>query len=382
MQFSSIPGKREVKDHLITEIRSGRLPHLHLFHGREGSGELLMALAFAQYLMCENRGEQDSCGTCNSCVKAQTLAHPDLHLSFPVIKEKTAFSSDHMAEWRDAVLENPFLTNTDWMRILKAENKQGIISTDECRKIIRDLTLKSFENEHKVLVLWLPEYFSRGGQTGNTLLKFLEEPTPNTHIVLVTNAMDQLLATIISRSQIVQIPDFEDEEISSYLGTVREVSPERAKEAAFLADGNMNKAIKLSSDQEVSAAQQFERWMSLCKSSKNQPLMDFSDELAGLGRERLKDFLIQCIGILREFNALHHVPEHRMRIPGELTDFRRKFASFIDHECVAEMYENLNDAAYHIGQYANARIELFQLSLALRRSLQKQNHRKKQGVAS
>lgn len=382
MKFSSIPGKEAVKLHLISEVTSGRLPHLHLFHGREGSGELAMALAFTQFVMCEDKRENDSCGTCSSCVKVEALAHPDLHLSFPVIKEKTAFSADHIGEWRTAFKNDPYLTNTDWMRALKAENKQGIISSAECRRIIRDLTLKTFENKHKLLVLWLPEFFSQGGGTGNTLLKFLEEPAPDTHIIMVTNALDQLLATIVSRAQLVQIPYFEDEEISRYLSEVYEMDPVKAEEAAFLAEGNMNKALKLNSGQEISASDRFERWMGLVKSNKNQPLINFSDELATLGRERLKDFLVQCIGILREYNTLHYVPDHRMRIPGQVTDFRQKFASFIGHECVAEMYELLNDAAYHISQYANARIELFQLSLALRRSLQKQNHRKKQGLAS
>jgi DNA polymerase III subunit delta' len=198
MQFKDVIGQQEVKQHLVEMVQHNRLSHALLFLGREGSGALPLAIAFAQYIVCQKANAKpqpagpslfgepepvaapvamnDSCGVCPSCTKAHALVHPDIHFSYPVVTKKAGtppLSTDYVAEWREFIQQYPYGNVYDWLQFIGAENKQGNITAQECNDIMRKLNLKSFESGYKILVLWMPEYL---GKEGNKLLKLIEEP--------------------------------------------------------------------------------------------------------------------------------------------------------------------------------------------------------------
>ncbi|HYH56417.1 MAG TPA: hypothetical protein VD772_07385, partial [Anseongella sp.] len=262
MQFREITGQQAVKKQLVQSAREGRVSHAQLFAGPEGSGALPLAIAYAQYLSCDSQQEEDACGNCISCKKYQKLAHPDLHFSFPFIaQKKDTVSLDYSSEWRDALLEQPYLTLEQWMKRLNAENKQPNINIAECHSIIQRLSLKPFESEFKVLIIWLPEYLR---EVGNSLLKLIEEPSGKTLFLLVSEQPDQLLATLLSRTQLVRIPRLPEEEIVQYLVEAGETEPEIARQTARLSNGNLAAAIELSAGERSSYGAFFIDWMRLC----------------------------------------------------------------------------------------------------------------------
>ena len=83
MKFKNIIGQQAIKEALISTVTGGRMPHAQLFLGAKGSGKLALAMAFAQYVLCDNKAETDACGRCRNCIKASKLIHPDIHFSYP-----------------------------------------------------------------------------------------------------------------------------------------------------------------------------------------------------------------------------------------------------------------------------------------------------------
>ncbi|RZK65896.1 MAG: hypothetical protein EOO92_25830, partial [Pedobacter sp.] len=237
MQFKDVVGQEDIKVHLINTVKSDRISHAQLFLGPEGSGSLALAFAYAQFISCENKQETDSCGECASCRKYQKLIHPDLHFSYPFFakhKEDTALT--FIEEWRKAFLANPYLSLDEWREQLSADNKQANINIAECHSIIQKLSLKPFESEYKVLIMWLPEFLEK---EGNSLLKIIEEPSHKTLFLLVAQNQDQLLNTILSRTQIVKVPKQKNQDVCEFLTTKHQVSEDKAKQIAYLSNGNL-----------------------------------------------------------------------------------------------------------------------------------------------
>lgn len=250
MQFEQVIGRADTKKHLKELVFQNRLSHALLFLGREGSGALPMALAFAQYILCERVNgsaksasglslfeeaaalqpsvmRQDSCGVCAACRKVEKMIHPDLHFSYPALKKGSGhdrvLSTDYISEWREFVLNHPYQSVYDWIDFLKSSatakidtpaNKQGNITVHECDDIIRKLSLKPFESDHKILIMWMPEFL---GKEGNRLLKLIEEPPPNTIFIFVAEDENLILPTIRSRTQLVKIPPPSNEDVENYL---------------------------------------------------------------------------------------------------------------------------------------------------------------------
>ncbi|MBV8390171.1 MAG: hypothetical protein JO080_10265, partial [Mucilaginibacter sp.] len=230
MQFKHIAGQQVVKQRLINTVKDNRVSHAQLFLGPEGSGSLALAVAYAQYLSCEDRQPDDSCGVCASCRKYQKLMHPDLHFSYPFFaKDKNDTALTFIEQWREAFLANPYLSLDVWRSYLDAENKQANINIAECHQIIKKLSLKPFESQYKILILWLPEYLDK---EGNSLLKIIEEPQPNTLFLLVAQNQDQILNTILSRTQLVKIPAPGYDEIKEFLMSRHHQTEEAAAEVA------------------------------------------------------------------------------------------------------------------------------------------------------
>src|SRR6195952_3583859 len=243
MQFKHIVGQDAIKQRLLNSVKENRVSHAQLFLGPGGSGSLPLAVAYAQYLSCEDKQADDSCGICSSCRKYQKLMHPDLHFSYPFFaKHKDDTALTFIEEWREAFLASPYLSLDTWRGYLDAENKQANINIAECHQIIKKLSFKPFESEYKILILWLPEYLDK---EGNSLLKIIEEPQPNTLFLLVAQSQDQILNTILSRTQLVKIPALGYDDIKDDLVANHHQTEMAASEIAYLSNGNMTEALTM-----------------------------------------------------------------------------------------------------------------------------------------
>ena len=368
MRFQDIPGLDEVKNKLIEAVKVDHVAHAQLFLGAEGSANLPMALAFAAYLNCENKQENDACGECSSCVKQAKHIHPDVHFVFPTaatpkIKREDATSEKFLKEWRDYLLKSPYGNVSDWSFHFGWENKQLLIPRQESRNIITNLSLKAFEGKYKVMLIWLPELMNSNAANG--ILKVLEEPPEKTIFLMVSNDENKLLTTIRSRVQLMKIPSFTDENILSTVSKVEGVSTERAQEITYLAEGNMREALHLVQGGQDAMGVQFKQWMRLCFTYDFQALVKMTDEFQSGGKEFQKGLLNTGSKVMRD--ALIHgfgVSELE-RIPDAEKDFVANFSKVFNAEKVAEVIPKIEEANYHIERNANPKILFLDLSLAI-----------------
>jgi DNA polymerase III subunit delta' len=374
MQFSEIPGLLEVKAALINSVKNNHVAHAQLFAGVEGAAALPLALAYATYINCLERVEGDSCGQCSSCSKYNKLIHPDLHVIFPVATNKTVTkdpTSDlFFKDWREAILNNPFLSFNDWMELIDAENKQLRIGVEESRNVVKKISMKAFEAEYKVVIIWLPE--TMGSEGANALLKSLEEPPAKTLFLLVTAKQERLLTTIISRTQRVQVRLFNDAEIKEYLVEKRGIGEAQAKRVTYLADGNMHEAIQLLSDEDHDYESKIRDWFRACYSSKLQDMIRMSEEFAGLPRELQKSLLQYGLGIFRDSLMYKEVGTDLLRVD-ELSqdDMVQKFSNVIDFTKVLSLSKTLNEAHAEIERNINSKMVFMDTSFQLNKIFNK-----------
>jgi DNA polymerase-3 subunit delta' len=370
MLFKEIVGQESLQNRLIQTVRENRVSHAWLFFGPEGSGVLPLSLALAQYILCTNRGENDACGVCASCNKVNKYIHPDLHFSFPVNKtqgmdKETVVSDDFIADWRAFLLSQPYGRVTQWYDAIDLENKQGIINTDESKRLAGKLNLKPFESEYKVAIIWQPEKMN--DVASNKLLKLLEEPPPNTIFILAGENPDQLLTTIRSRCVQVKIPRISDSALSTALIEKHHISPDRATDIVRLVSGNYLRAIEILSEEEEAGSNftLFRNMMLLCHGKKIPEMIRFSDEMAGLTRERQKAFLEYGLRSIRENLALHFNTPEILYITSEEQNFVSKFAKFITSENVEPIIHELSSAIIDIERNGNGRMIFLDMVLKL-----------------
>lgn len=363
MQFKDIVGQVEIKQHLINTVKENRISHARLFLGPDGSGSLAMAVAYAQYICCENPSDEDSCGVCPSCRKYSKLIHPDLHFSYPFFargKEETALT--YIEEWREAFLANPYLGLEEWRNQLEAENKQANINIAECHQIIKKLSLKPFESNYKVLIMWLPEYLDK---EGNALLKIIEEPPFNTLFLLVAENQDQILNTILSRTQLLKIPRVSDQEVKNFLLTKFSISEEEAARIAYLSDGSIRVAINLTSEETDNNFDLFTGWLRICYGNQGALAIDFAEQVSRMGRENQKNFLRYGVKLMREVIMLLGGAENLIHLPERGMQFVHKFSQKVDIPQVEAVVAELEKAHYHIERNANAKILFLDVSLQI-----------------
>ena len=363
MQFSDITGQKEIKDHLIQTVLENRVSHAQLFLGPEGSGSLLLALAYAQFISCQNRQANDSCGECSSCRKYRKLIHPDLHFSYPFFRGgEHEDSMPDQPEWRNLVLGNPYFNLDDWRLRLDAQNKQANINKAECMNILNRLTLKPFESEYKTMIVWLPEHL---GNEGNRLLKTLEEPADKTLIILVAQNQDQILNTIISRTQLVKIPRLKDEDISKFLVEKKGISEPKAASIAYLSEGNLTAALSFMHGEENDHLKMFQEWLQLSYRDNGNKIVDFTEKAAKLGRENQKNFLRYGINLIRESVLILSAAENLVHLPQAELEFITNFSKVINLAKAEAIVAELEKAHYHIERNANPKILFLDVSLQL-----------------
>ena len=371
MLFKDIPGQQAVKKRLINSVNEARISHAQLFLGPEGSGSLALALAYAQYISCLEKLPDDSCGKCSACTKYQKLIHPDLHFSYPFITKASAETSvNYIKEWRNAIAENPFMGIEQWMEYLDAENKQPNINIAECHAIIQKLVLKSFEAEYKIILIWLPEYL---GAAGNSLLKLIEEPPAKTLFILIAQNYEQILATILSRTQLIKIPKLADEELKAYL--IDNGCPqEKAGRIAYLANGNIAAAQQLLAEDDDDLESLFIQWFRLCYGRKGIEINDWIEQVANarFGRENQKSLLRFGLQVVRDCLMVNLDQTSIVKFESKHFELT-KLANTINFENAPLIIKGFEQAIYHIERNANPKIMFLDLSIQMMRNLQLKN---------
>jgi len=363
MQFKQIIGQEAVKQRLINTVKENRVSHAQLFLGPEGSGSLALAVAYAQYISCEDQQTDDSCGVCSSCRKYQKLAHPDLHFSYPFFaKESKDTSLTFIEQWREAFLANPYLGLDSWRSYLDAENKQANINIAECHQIIKKLSFKPFESAYKILILWLPEYLDK---EGNALLKIIEEPQPNTVFLLVAQNQDQILNTILSRTQLVKIPALGYNDIKNSLVTNNHQSELAASEIAYLSNGNMTEALAMLGQEDKGYHTLFVHWLRLCYGNKGPEIFPFVDRAAKLGRENQKNFLRYGVNFIRECCLIMAGAGSLVHLPPNELETAQKMTNVMSLAMAEAISSELEKAHYHVERNANPKILFLDVSLQI-----------------
>lgn len=366
MLFSEIFGLQDVKDKLIQSVRSDHLAHALLFLGREGSANLALALAFATYLNCTHRKSNDACGECPSCVKNAKFIHPDVHFAFPVtsIKEKKGkelISLNFLEEWRNFLIQDPYNNAVGWNNFLGGENKQLNISREESRQIIRNLSLKPFEGEYKIMLIWLPEYMHPS--SANAILKILEEPPQKTIFLLVSNDQSRLLSTILSRTQIVSIRPFSDDEIREMLIKQHFIDQHKAEQVTHLVDGNIQEALRLAREVEDDSHKIFRDWMRTCYKGDLTSMVRWSERFSSLNKAGQQTLFSYGLSIMRE-SLISISGEYKLsRIQGDELEFSKNLVKVLDTDKISQITEALNTGSYHLERNANPRILFLDLSI-------------------
>jgi DNA polymerase-3 subunit delta' len=380
MQFKDVIGQQQITQHLVEMVQQNRLSHALLFLGKEGSGALPLALSFAQFVVCQPSASPiiadlfggmsalevkpsfvlpDDLHLQQGFQRAEQMIHPDIHFAYPVIVKKTGDkpkSTDFISDWREFIKQSPYGNVYDWLQFIGADNKQGNITAEECNDIMRQLSLKSFESEYKILVLWMPEYL---GKEGNKLLKLIEEPPPNTLFILVAENEEQIIQTILSRCQLVKVPMLDSKEVEMALVERANTNPTTALQIAAICEGNYREALQLLQHNE-------EDWQSLLKEWLNSTLrggpiaqVKFTEDIAKLGREKQKQFLRFFSHLIEQSIRIKVLGTDSFAIADGQKEFAlrlNKIASVSQQQAIVE---ELDKAAYYIERNANGKM-LFQ----------------------
>jgi len=380
MLFKDVIGQEQVKQHLTEMVQQNRLSHALLFLGKEGSGALPLAMAFAQYVVSQPQPSPvvedlfggftaleatpsfvhpDEIQSQPAFQRAEQLIHPDLHFSYPVIPKKSGdkpVSTDYIQDWREFIKSYPYGNVYDWLQFIGAENKQGNITADECNDIMRKLNLKSFESEYKILLLWMPEYL---GKEGNKLLKLIEEPPPNTLFILVAENDEQILPTILSRCQLVKIPMLQIDEVEKALISRANAAPDTAHQIASICEGNYREALQLLQHAEEDWQSLLREWLNATLKGGPVSQIKFTEEVSKLGREKQKQFLRYFNHLLEQSIRIKVLGADNIALAGNEKDFAQRLNKIASVSQQRAIIEELDKASYYIERNANGKM-LFQ----------------------
>ena len=382
MLFKDILGQDHIKNYLITTANAGRIPHAQLFIGPEGSGTLPMAMAYAQYILCNNSDGENTTGNSACNLKFEHISHPDMHFVYPItstdeVKGDSVVSTNFLDQWRGFVKENPYGSLFDWYKKLEIPKKQGIISVKESAAINKNLSLKAYEGGYKVMIIWMADKMRT--DAANKLLKLLEEPPEKTIFILISESIDDLLQTIISRCQVVDFLALPEQVITDALIATHKVEANLAKKIAHQCEGNYNKALHLlhKDDDDSVFEEWFINWVRAAFKAKGNAsviadLIYWSTTIAKEGRETQKNFLQFCIQFFRQALLLNYQATDLVYLEPNFENFKlEKFAPFVHGNNIMDIFKELEDAMYHIERNGNSNIILTDLSIKLTRLLHK-----------
>ena len=381
MHFNKIIGHEHLKNHLLQSATAGRIPHAQLFVGPEGSGTLLTAIAYSEYILC-NTKDSENFGETTAChLKFNTFSHPDLHFIYPTVttdevKTKPK-STDFLTDWRKFLLEKPYGSIFDWYAILDVKNKQGEIRVEDAQEVLKSLSLKAYEGGYKIMIVWMADKMNIAAS--NKLLKLLEEPTEKTLFILVTENEEDIIQTIRSRCQVLHFSALSENAITESLIANENIEPKKAQKIAHKSQGNYNKALQFC--REINDDLPFEEWFvtwvrAAFRAKGNaaaiHDLILWSEQIAGLGRETQKKFLHFCIEMFRQALLLNYETEKLVYLETTVDKFSfEKFAPFVNGNNINDIFKEISDAIYHIERNGNAKIILTDLSIKLTRLIHK-----------
>jgi len=374
MQFSEIPGAESLAQTLTQAVARDHVAHAQMFLGAAGGTGLATAWAYAQYLLCQNRGEREACGKCSSCRMTQKLNHPDLHFVYPtsttkkVSKREAALSEAFLPEWREFLIQNPYRQVSEWAAKLEVQNKQMTIPVAESRQLIKKISVKSYMGSYKILILWAPEHMHPGA--ANSLLKALEEPPAKTIFLLVANDPGRIIGTILSRCQILRVLPLQSEEVRNFLAQ-KGATPERATELALIAGSNLALALERLGGQEDEYRPFFQQWMRLCFRPGYGELLKMGDNFSKMDKSHQQELLAYCIQIFRETAIHSHAGEELLQSDEPTRQFLANFSKIVSWEKVMELSPQLETARYHLERNANAKMLFTTLSIRMGRILRR-----------
>ncbi len=368
MLFSDLFIPEDIKQRLINAAKEGRVPHAQLIVGNEGWGGLSLALAYAQYLNCENPSSTDACGQCKACKKYQALAHPDLHFVFPVVKtpkNSKPYSSDFFAEWKNFVKSTRFHSLDEWLQFIGYENAQPSIYVHEAEEIITTLSYKAYEGRYKVMIIWKPEKMNIA--TANKLLKILEEPPENTVFLLISSDLEAILPTIKSRTQIIQLRPLSTTDLVNALRQEFPEAPDQdIQQAAKAASGDFITAKKFLI--ELTDAQQGEHFfdlfvemMRVAYSANPLKIIDTAEKLASLDKEKIKQFLAYSLHFLRQSLMINQNIKQISQLTQKELNFAEKFSHYIHNKNIEPLANEFTRAINDLVRNGNSRLIMLDL---------------------
>lgn len=368
MTFKQVISQQEVKQRLLHDVAANRIPHALMLAGPKGAGKMPLALALAQYLLCEHPNGEEPCGECRNCKMMQGWSHPDLHFTFPIIKKKNSSTppvcDDYLKEWRQQLSREVYFDINDWLEDIKAENQQAVYYVTESDALLKKLAIKSSQGGNRVIVMWLPERMNQ--ETANKLLKLIEEPPARTYFIMVSEEPDKVLGTILSRTQRILVPSLSEDDITEALITLHALPREKATELARVSQGSYTEALHrmAAGNEESQFFEQFIALMRLAYMRKIKDLRDWSESMATVGRESQKRFLRYAQRLVRE-NFIYNfqrqdVLNYQMVAEAE---FSKNFARFINERNVIMIMEELAKAERDIEGNVNARMVFFDMAL-------------------
>ena len=374
MRFADITGQEEHKRHLVRSVDTGRVSHAQLFTGQAGSGSLALAVAYVQYLCCRHRHDGDSCGECPDCRQIAALAHPDLHLVFPVNKQgkksgEAMRSDEFLPLFRGIFAERGgYFSPQEWYdRLDLGKTLKGMIAAREADEIIRKLSFKSFEADYKVMLVWLPETMNE--EAANKILKILEEPWERTLFILVSEQPELLLPTILSRTQEVCVPRIAPDVLERAAAAQGVSDPVKARNIARLSGGNLLTLRQLiAGENDAQRRENFELFCGLMRLSYNDKhleLVTWAEEAAQLSREQQRGLLRDAARLLRESFMLHAGIAEVGYLWGEELAFCSKFAPFVGPENIEPLIGEIESALAQISQNGNPTIVFTHFALSV-----------------
>ncbi len=356
MLFSKVVGQEEIKTRMIQEINSGKMSHAQLFLGKNGYGNLALALAYAQYVFCENKTDQDACGTCPSCSKNQQLIHPDVHFVFPTVQALSKTSDGLINEWREMVKTSPYFNLNDWINFIDKKGRRPIIGNEESKELLKKLSLMSFEGGYKIVIVWMAEEMN--ATFSNKMLKTLEEPSSKTIILLLAEDSERMLPTIMSRTQLKKIPRLGFAQVVDYVNKATSLNANEAQSLVARVEGDicLIRAHLMHIEEEDKNRELFIQLMRTSYKKNVVDMMSWADEVAGIGREGQKVFLEYALHMIRQSILKNYTDEQLTRVSEEESAFLKNFSRFITGNNITDFMNIFSEAHYHIERNANPKI--------------------------
>lgn len=368
MKFADIPGNSNTKRALIELTDQDRIPHAIMLCGPAGIGKMLLARTFVSYVHCTDRRNGEPCGTCAACRQHASFNNPDTHFIYPIVKSeknKILLSTDRIEEWRRMLTENPAMQPERWLDILEAGNSRPAIYVNDAEYIVSAEAMSNYAAEYKFFIIWLPEKMNP--QAANKLLKVIEEPTPGTVFILVSNQPDEVLSTISSRTQRFNMSPLTRDEIADYMMRRYGLKDYEAFELSRLAEGRLSKADEVAgfSEEKEEMEALFREIMRNAYSKKLGVLKDLSEKTAAFGREKLLRFLDYMAHVTRE-NFIYNMKMPQLSaLTRKEEEFSKRFSPFINHSNVEDIITEIGRARNDISRNANAKIVMFDLFLLI-----------------